>query len=977
MTNFEKPFTPGVKSQRLQDVTALAWNRQVSHILATASNNGCAVIWDLKNRREVIHLASPNSRKPITAIAWNPDIATQILTASDDDEHPVIYMWDLRNAHAPEKILTGHTKGLLSLAWSSKDSDLLLSCGKDHRTLCWNPSSGEVIGEFPPSTNWAFEVQWCPKNPDLLSTASFDGKVSIYSIQAKSTVDPTHSLSPQSPHDPFHAALHSNITKQPTFTLKHPPKWMRRPVGAIFGFGNKLVSFAKSQPGYKIVIRSVFPDPEIGQRAQRLQVAMDTGDFVSLSEERILQSQSQGLVEEEMTWRFLHCILQPDARIRIQRLLGCVKNEGEQGLSEQLAKLKLKPLPELLNGPKEEYGEEPLDGVSKYETKTGSPFSLFQNNNRNDLDAALVNCVLTADFERAVHLCLCANRVDDALVLASCGGPELLTQTRSKYFSMKRHLSYVRLMQAVMDGKVSEVISNVNVEQDWKEVLSFLCTYASTEEFNALVGQLAERLSSRNGAVGKGLGDSTTSLTTKTDLHHASLLAYIAAGDVEHVLVMWNEQLEQQLKLNQNQKSERALQTLMEKISTLRHATGHSADFAQFDPPSEESEDALQAFKNEQRLLLQRHYVMYAYLLSRHGRLQSALTFLHLAKDVQTDLKKEFVYRVHSGLSSSEKTGFGELPAFPFEYVDVKSTVVLAEPDEWTKQMGSGKTKSPSKSPAKTGYVPNNPTVPNPYGQPPVQKQNPYGQPPAPNQNPYAQPPAQTAYGQNQNPYAQPAAQNPYGQPPVQNQNPYAQPAAQNPYGQPPVQNQNPYAQQQPYNPYAGYSQPASAAPPAPPPTGRSFVPTPQPIVNGQQDATPPLSPSTQGMAQVPASQRRSVGGFNDPPSDIFKEKKKKQPVAPMAPNSAFPQTVAQNPYASNPVPQNPYATPMAVGPAQPPPPQGPMAPKPQQQPMQPIQPMYNQPGSGSPVPIAQAVQPIQAAIPDKVKHGSYIKNKD
>ena len=45
-------------------------------------------------------------------------------------------LWDLRNARAPEKILTGHDKGVLSLSWCKKDPDLLLSSGKDNKTIC-------------------------------------------------------------------------------------------------------------------------------------------------------------------------------------------------------------------------------------------------------------------------------------------------------------------------------------------------------------------------------------------------------------------------------------------------------------------------------------------------------------------------------------------------------------------------------------------------------------------------------------------------------------------------------------------------------------------------------------------------------------------------------------------------------------------------------------------------------------------------
>jgi WD40 repeat protein len=46
-----------------------------------------------------------------------------------------------------DQILSGHTKGVLSVSWCKQDSDLLLSCGKDNRTLCWNPQTGEMVGE--------------------------------------------------------------------------------------------------------------------------------------------------------------------------------------------------------------------------------------------------------------------------------------------------------------------------------------------------------------------------------------------------------------------------------------------------------------------------------------------------------------------------------------------------------------------------------------------------------------------------------------------------------------------------------------------------------------------------------------------------------------------------------------------------------------------------------------------------------------
>lgn len=100
-----------------------------------------------------------------------------MVTASEDDSNPIVTLWDLRHAHSPEKILAGHTKGVLGVSWCRQDSDLLLSCGKDCKTLVWNPNSGELLGELAQDNNWTFQTEWCPRNPDLLASASFDGKV--------------------------------------------------------------------------------------------------------------------------------------------------------------------------------------------------------------------------------------------------------------------------------------------------------------------------------------------------------------------------------------------------------------------------------------------------------------------------------------------------------------------------------------------------------------------------------------------------------------------------------------------------------------------------------------------------------------------------------------------------------------------------------------------------------------------------------
>ena len=42
--------------------------------------------------------------------------------------------------------------------------------------------SPQVVYEVPSTSQWCFDVQWCPRHPGLISTASFDGHICVYSL---------------------------------------------------------------------------------------------------------------------------------------------------------------------------------------------------------------------------------------------------------------------------------------------------------------------------------------------------------------------------------------------------------------------------------------------------------------------------------------------------------------------------------------------------------------------------------------------------------------------------------------------------------------------------------------------------------------------------------------------------------------------------------------------------------------------------
>lgn len=82
----------------------------------------------------------------------------------------------INHLHPPSNHLhPPRLQGVLSVSWCTQDPALLLSSGKDHRTLCWDVHNGTIVTDTT-SSQWNFDVQWSLRNPGVFSTSSFDGK---------------------------------------------------------------------------------------------------------------------------------------------------------------------------------------------------------------------------------------------------------------------------------------------------------------------------------------------------------------------------------------------------------------------------------------------------------------------------------------------------------------------------------------------------------------------------------------------------------------------------------------------------------------------------------------------------------------------------------------------------------------------------------------------------------------------------------
>lgn len=1006
INDIENPLRLGNAAARSDDIECVAWNRKVSHILATGGSGGFVTVWDLKTKKASLTLN--NNRKRVSAIAWDPHNSTKLLTATPDDSTPVILLWDLRNSNAPERTLQGHEQGILSLSWCEQDADLLLSCGKDNRTLVWNPQTGERYGEFPEVTNWTFLTRFNPHNPGLSATASFDGKIAIQTLQ--NTNPSTAQTATQNSLDG--EDFFTSAQTQPqgaSFSLPKAPAWLRRPVGASFGFGGKVIVYknntsATGHPGTsKILISQFSVDSEVTAEAEKFESSLQSGDLKAICASHLEQAKTD---EEKADWLVMETLVATDPRQQVIDYLSFDKEEDETANGDEqeapednqtlapkengVEKSKHKRMVSMFDG---EQGDDFLSGLAANKgAKTEDPFHLLGESS-SALEDQVTKALMLGNFAKAAEICLKEERMADAFIIANCGGKELVDKVQAAYLSKKKGSpGYLRLLSSVIAQNLWDVVYNADLK-DWKETMATLCTYAKPDEFPDLCEALGDRV-----------------------LEHGSRkdasFCYLVGSKLEKAVNIWIEELEEIEQAGMKEPSEdstfsvhaRSLQQFIEKVTVFRHVT-------KFD-------DKETTLTSDWKLAaLYDKYTEYADIVAAHGLLSVAQKYLDL------------------------------LPAsYPAAEV-ARNRVKLATRKAPAQQQPAARAAAPASRTATrqqpVGYQPPQPqpTPSNPYGPPaPVPAQTPAA-------NPYAPPgatPAPTFAAPASNPYAPPA--NPYapaGASPYQPSQGYMppQPAAFTPYGQtamapPPIGGpprgatpssnppllrakdvgewndlpagivKAPVRRSTPRavvgSPFPG-QQPAGIPPPpqspyGAPPRGTATPPPPPPKASGpprigspatQMPMRPPSTTSNPYAPPPPAAGAVPPPGippttspYNAPPAGAPPSSRYAPAPAAQQPTQAPPLggSVPPPPAASRPPPPNPYA-PVAQAPAAPGPygtpgpysaaptpvAQPPMAPPPSAGP-----PMGGPPMSGPP-PAAQGTAtpppPRAAAPPPKPRH--------
>ncbi|KAI8955973.1 WD40 repeat-like protein [Xylaria longipes] len=720
----ESAFRLGTVAARSDDLECVAWNTKVSHILATGGTGGFVTVWDLKTKKASLTLN--NNRKPVSAIAWDPNNSTKLLTATPDDATPVILLWDLRNSNAPERTLQGHEQGVLSVSWCQQDGDILISSGKDNKTLIWNPQSGERYGEFPEVTNWTFLTRFHPNNPNLSATAAFDGKITIQTLQNTNPSAVQNTTQSHLDGEDFFTQAQTQ-PQGAAFSLAKAPRWLETPVGVSFGFGGKLVIFNQnpSQAGQKrsskIQISRFSVDSDITSATEKFEESIKSGDLATICGSHKEQAHSE---EEKADWCVIETLLSANPRKGIVDYLGFNEKDITNGAAVDEDEKKEETEPEkpvsnakthkkristfFADGPDADE-EDFLANLSATKgAKTDNPFQLFGEGD-STVEKQITKALMLGNFEKATGICLDEGRMADAFIIANCGGKDLVDRVQSAYLSQKTGMpSYLRLLGSVIVKNLWDVVYNADLA-DWKETMVTLCTFADPTEFSDLC---------------EALGDRILESGSRKD----ASFCYLVGSKLEKVVDIWVAELTEAEKAGLAESSDstfsvhaRALQQFIEKVTVFRHV-------AKF---QDNETDLTSGWK---LALLYDKYVEYADIVAAHGQLEVAQKYLDL---LPTKYPAADIARSRVQLATK------------------KAPVQPASRQPAQHPVASGRVASRAQQPAVGGYQPVQST--------PVNTSNPYGQSTAqiPTANPYAPSPGATPVPPVSNPYA-PTGANPY-----------------------------------------------------------------------------------------------------------------------------------------------------------------------------------------------------------------------
>eukprot|EP00397_Hematodinium_sp_SG-2012_P002351 GEMP01002357.1.p1 GENE.GEMP01002357.1~~GEMP01002357.1.p1 ORF type:complete len:1041 (+),score=192.51 GEMP01002357.1:582-3704(+) len=587
----------------------------------------------LKQKKEVISFRDPSSRQRCASVAWNPEISTQLVAAYDDDLNPAIQMWDLRNPQYPFKELSAHSKGVMCVSYNPLDHNLLISSGKDGRTVVWCQESGtpEVFCEIP-TNQYNFDVKWSPTCPALFTASSINNAVGVHSMQQN-----------QNP------------------SVLYVPKWYEKPCGASFGFAGKFCKFGKTKNTVSLYVTP--NEPEIVPGADRFEEWIQANNFAGYCEEKVNHFRNTvNDPQEALIWELMSLYITTGIRneqfspqviveklgfcsmeilINAEKFLGAKPGaqladtspiSKKSTFHHQSVNYVSDVMPDFFEKLAEKAEANEIKKKQEEEDALSLQLTLATRSNAEGVtnwdagpELLVKQALLIGNLPCAVEVCLKSSRYADALLLASGGGNDLWKRTRDEYMRIKDD-PFLNQIGCIMSSEFDVLVMDSDL-QSWKETLSIIATYASLERYRELCCLLAERLEKE-----------------KFDVRSA-LLCYICAKNFPKTVHIWANMA------SGHASQKLALQDLVQKMTVWQEAT-------RFNEP-----DAVFSAKLS----------LYANVLANSGRLVPAMRQLaRLPEDLHSGILKDRIYQSSPEIMASS---FGRPPRFPYEIVDVRPTI--------------------------------------------------------------------------------------------------------------------------------------------------------------------------------------------------------------------------------------------------------------------------------------------------------------
>ncbi|XP_063900781.1 protein transport protein Sec31A-like isoform X2 [Zophobas morio] len=502
------------------EVNSIAWNKHCSYILGSCGGDGVTYIWDLRASKTIFRLnEASNERYRASCMEWNPESYMKLVTAFEDPRFSAVQLWDLRSCHTPVYTLMSHQKGVLSLAWCPKDSDLLMVSSIDCRTVVWNPNTSQswsVVAELSNYKSPVYDTKWCSKDPNLLCTAAAQS-LTIHNAFVSRSSDSRDSQS--SVFDSAPADL--SIAKE--------PRWLGRPCGGIFGFAGRLVRFSKGSN--KVFISSIATDKGLVRRSVELKASLTQNTTSAYCEKRSSETTSP---EEKSIWLLMRNNFEDSKRGGLMQLWG-PQTAPQKDVHSSTTTATSSPRPQSYTemDPSETFSFENLslienthsddEATTGKENREDAPGSFALDGMGSELDNDIAQSVLSGRLPDAVKLCLNNDRLSDALLVATFGSSQLLKSTQMEYLR-KSNSKLNHLLRIFVDSDWKMVVSSIELSQ-WKEIFAFICTYPDETEFTSLFDILGDRFEHAQNA----------------EYSFQALLCYVCSKNVCKFSAAWNK----------------------------------------------------------------------------------------------------------------------------------------------------------------------------------------------------------------------------------------------------------------------------------------------------------------------------------------------------------------------------------------------------------------------------------------------------